>query len=150
MRAVTRPAVVFMLLSILTAPAASAKGVIRVQETNRPLQTYPGVVIRVAKGVSLTVTSADGKGVLTFNDGACSFVGEVRRCYLYGATLDQGGATRPLDIASGTLYINFTDATQPLPLTSQRLGPNGLLMALRTRIGTIITVTGTIDSVASR
>jgi hypothetical protein len=150
MRAVSRRAIAFILLSILAAPAADAKGIIRVQETNRPMQTYSGVVIHVVKGVRLTIRSADGKGVLTFDDGACSFVGEVRRCYLYGATLDQGGATRPLDINSGTLYVNLTGATQPLPLTSQRLAPNELLMALRTRIGTIITVTGTIDSVASR
>jgi hypothetical protein len=145
-----RWAIALTALAIMTTATADAKGIIRVQEVKSPLQTYPGVVIRAVKGTSLTVTSADGKGTLLFKDGACSYIGEVRRCYLYGATLSQGGATRPLDLDRGTLYANFTNLAQPLPNTAERLGPNGVLIAMRTKIGTIITLTGTFDSVANR
>jgi hypothetical protein len=145
-----RRAIALSALAIMTAATADAKGIIRVQEVKSTLQTYPDVVIRAIKGTSLTVTSADGKGTLLFNNGACSFIGEVRRCYLYRATLNQGGASRPLDLDRGTLYINFTAVTQPLPQTSQLLAPNGVLIAMRTKIGTIITLTGTLDSVANR
>ncbi|HME81317.1 MAG TPA: hypothetical protein VKF82_04505, partial [Candidatus Eremiobacteraceae bacterium] len=62
-------------------------------------------------------------------------------------TLDQGGGTHPLDFQRGTVYVNLTDSKQPLSNSSMQLPPQGILLSLTTKVGTIVNMTGTIDKV---
>jgi hypothetical protein len=133
---------------LLAASSASyAKGTIRVQQSNGSVQVYHDVTIRIAQK-ALRVTTADGKGTLIIDKAACSFVGELQVCLPYSIKLDQHGSVNPLDFERGTVYVNLTDAKQQLPLSSTQLPPQGILLSLRTRIGTIVNLSGVIDQVA--
>lgn len=130
----------------LTAPAA-AKGLVRVQQADGSIQEYPNATIDYSKSAkTLKITTADGKGSLLIDQAACSYVGELFRCLLTHMTLTQGGETHPLDFDNGTIYANTTDAKVNFPNSSQGLPPNGIVMTLKTHIGTYITMNGTIDS----
>jgi hypothetical protein len=126
--------------------AAYAKGTVRVQQNNGSVQVYHDVTIRIAQKV-LRVTTADGKGTLIIDKAACSFAGELQTCLPYSIKLDQGGSVKPLDFERGTVYVNLTDARQQLPYSSTQLPPQGILLSLRTKIGTIVNLTGEIDQV---
>ena len=130
----------------LTVPAA-AKGLVRVQQADGSIQEYPNATIDYSKSAkTLKITTADGKGSLLIDQAACSYVGELFRCLLTHMTLTQNGQTHPLDFDNGTIYANTTDAKVNFPSSSQGLPPNGIVMTLKTHIGTYITMTGTIDS----
>ena len=125
---------------------ARATGTVRVQQEDGSVQTYPKAWIEITNK-ALRITTADKKGTLVIDRAACSFVGQVMRCLPYSMTLDQGGGSNPLDFQRGTVYLNLTDTKQPLPLTSKQLPPNGIMLSLTTKIGTIVDVTGLIDKV---
>ncbi len=130
----------------LAAPAG-ATGLVRVQQSDGSVQTYPNVTIRYSKdSKALTITTADGLGVLTVDQAACSYVGAIYRCLLTKMSLTQNGTTQPLDFKTGTIYANTTEGNQNLPLSSQVVPPKGIVMALQTKAGTYISMTGTIDS----
>jgi hypothetical protein len=141
-------ATITLLTSIAGGLAsADAEGVARVQQSDNSVQQYPNVTIRVVKPKALTVTTADGKGTLILDQAACSYSGELQRCLLTHASLRQSGVTKDLDFDKGTVYVNLTEATQPLSHSSATLRPKGVLVAIRSKVGTFITVTGTIDEV---
>ena len=142
----TRLCIAGVLVAFAATGNADAKGTVLVQQSDGSTQTYSDVAIRVVKNKSLNITTSDGVGTLVIDNAACSYVGQVKRCLLYGAQLQQSGATKPIDIVRGTLYANLTGEKQPLPRTSQQIPPKGVLMALTTKIGTSLTLTGTIDS----
>jgi hypothetical protein len=119
---------------------------VRVQQKNGSVQEYPNSSIRYTKASkTLTVTTADGKGTLIIDQAACSFIGQLFRCLLTSASLKQNGVTRPLDFETGTIYANTTDAKINLPMSTQGVPPHGLVMALKTKAGTYLSLTGTID-----
>jgi hypothetical protein len=124
---------------------AGAKGVSIIQKAGKDPERYPGVGITVTKNTSLTVTSPDGKDKLIIDKAACFMVGALQRCLVSGVSLQKNGQTKPLDLESGTVYVNLTNSNQPMSHTSSRLPPKGVLIALKTRIGTYITVDGVID-----
>ena len=139
---------VSMIVVLLAAPLlADAKGTVRVQESDGSVQTYKDATIKVVRNQAIYVTTADGKGTLIIDQAACSYVGEIRRCLPYSAKLQQNGKTSPLDFKDGTIYGNLTDKTLALPLSSQQLPPKGIVMLFKTRIGTFVAVTGTMDEV---
>jgi hypothetical protein len=136
----------FMCTFAIATPA-SAFGVVRVQQKDGSIQEYPNVTIHYSKDAkALTITTADGKGTLTIDQAACSYVGEVYRCLLTHMTLTQNGQTNPLDFSRGTIYANTTGRNLNLPLSSQIIPPRGIVMALTTKAGTYISLIGTIDS----
>lgn len=130
-----------------SAGAVQAKGTARVQQNDGSVQSYADVEIRITNK-TLRLTTADGKGTLVIDKAACSYVGELMRCLPYTMTLDQGGGVHPLDFDRGTVYLNLTDAKQQLSFSSTQLPPRGILLALKTKVGTIITVTGVVDEVS--
>lgn len=128
---------------------ALATGLVRVQQNDGTVQVYPNARIRFAKTArSLSITTADGKGTLTIEQAACSYIGQLYRCLLTQMSLTQNGQTNPLDFENGTLYANTTANPIQLPLSTQTVPAKGIVMALKTKIGTYLSVTGTIDSVA--
>jgi hypothetical protein len=137
-------AVIFILAS---SSAAGATGMVRVQQSDGSVQEYPNATIDYSKDAkSLTITTADRKGVLTIDQAACSYVGALYRCLLTHMSLTQSGTTKPLDFSTGTIYANTTSEKLNLPLASQSVPPRGIVMALKTKVGTYISMTGTIDS----
>jgi len=129
------------------AAPAGAKGILRVQQSNGTVQVYDAVVIRLVSHKALTITSADGKGSLRIDQAACSYAGQLRSCLLYHMTWTQAGETHPIDLVRGTIYVNLTAQQQALPLSSQQLPPNGLLMSFQTKRGTYVSLTGVLDEV---
>ncbi len=135
-----------LALTVATLPA-SATGTLRVQESDGKVNVYPNVVIRLISHKALTITSADGKGVVKIDQAACSYAGELRSCLLYHMEWIQAGQLHPIDLVRGTIYANLTGQRQPLPLSSTQLPPNGVMMAFLTKRGTNVSMTGTIDEV---
>lgn len=130
--------------SLLTV--AQSKGTVRVQQTNGTVQIYNNVAIDIV-GRTLRLTTADGKGTLVIDRAACSYSGEIQVCLPYQATLRQRGTSNPINIAKGTAYVNLTGVKQQLSLSSTQLPSRGILMAIRTKAGTYLTLTGEIDQV---
>ena len=127
-----------------TAPAR-AHGTVRVQQHDGSTQTYTDVNIRIVKGKAMIVSSADGVGKLIIDNAACSYVGDLLRCLLNGVTLDQHHEKKRLELEQGTLYVNFTDQRINMPLSTQSVKPQGVVLAYRTMRGTFVSLHGTID-----
>lgn len=125
---------------------AGAQGTLRAQESDGTVRVYNNVSINVVHQ-TLRVTSADKKGTLIINQAACSYVGTLQRCYPLKVSLEQSGVTKPIDLKSGTIYVNATDQTQQMPLSSQTLPRHGVLLSINTDRGTYVTMTGTVDGI---
>ena len=74
-------------------------------------------------------------------------IGELIRCLPYDATLFQNGAKLHIPLASGTVWLNPSQAYQPMSHSSTEIPPRGVVLAVRTRHGTELTMTGTVDEV---
>jgi hypothetical protein len=136
-----------LLCVLVCTSVAGATGLVRVQQSDGSVQDYPNATIRYTpEAKTLSITTADGKGTLRIDQAACSYIGELYRCLLTRLSLTQNGQTHPLDFESGTVYANTTPAKLQLPLSSQSIPAHGILMALRTKAGTFISLTGTVDS----
>ena len=131
-------------LVTLSLGAAHATGTVHVQQFNGATRTYKNVSVRVNDS-NLALTSSDGKGTLVVGKAACTQVGNLVRCVAYDATLNQNGDTYHIPIKTGTLWLNPTGATQPLSYSSTQLQPHGVMLSLRTKAGTYVSLTGTID-----
>jgi hypothetical protein len=138
-------AAAFCMLAIATG-TARANGVVRVQQSDGSVREYPQTAMRWT-GQTLWLHSADGKGILEITTAACSDTGNLVRCLPYSMTLHQSGAKRPIAVANGTIYMNFSVAAHHVPYSSELLKAHHLLVALRTQHGTYITVRGDVDEV---
>jgi hypothetical protein len=134
-----------MVATVLGTGNASAFGVVNVQRSDGTTSTYPGAVISFV-GKTLHVISADEKGTMVIERDACSYRGPIVMCLPTRFLLRQNGSERPIELESGTVYLNLTNRTQTLPFSSQRLPGRGILISVHTRHGTSINVNGTIDS----
>jgi hypothetical protein len=133
-----------LLLSI--AAVARAEGTARIQQADGSVNTYHNVKIQIVNK-TLTMTSADGKGTLMIYRAACAYQGQILACLPTGTSLIQGGTVSPIKLVSGTVYANMTDTPQNLANSSTQLPPHSILMALKTRRGTYVSLNGTIDKV---
>lgn len=125
---------------------ASATGTALIQHIDGSKKTYTGVRI-VVLNESMAITSRDGKGTVVIGKAACTKVGELVECLPYDATLFQSGQTVHIALQSGTVWLNPTKATVQLSHSTTRLPPRGVLLAVRTRRGTYVTLTGVVDEV---
>ena len=48
------------------------------------------------------------------------------------------------------MYANLTDTTQQLPYSSTQMGPHSMILAFKTKRGTYVNFTGTIDRVTNK
>ncbi len=138
-------AIAALVTSVAIAAPAAAKGTVRIQQADGSVQTYDNVTLKRHAEDALYVTTADGDGTLVITKGACSYVGNLLRCLLDQAELQQGGTTTRLDFEQGTLFANLTNSKQNLLNSSQGLLPGGVLVALRSPRGTYINISGTIE-----
>jgi hypothetical protein len=126
---------------------ANATGTAEIQPPNGPTKTYRHVHIAIWND-DMAVTSADGKGTVVFGKAACTKVGALIRCLPYDAMLFQNGQQLHIVLRSGgTVWLNPSHATQHLSQSSTQLPPRGVLLAVQTRRGTYVTLTGTVDEV---
>jgi hypothetical protein len=134
-------------ISFVVSPvAAGATGTINIHHKGGNVSTYRDVEIKVFSG-SLFLTSGDGNGTIVVTRAACSYQEKLIVCLPTSAALIQAGETNALNLKSGTIYLNYTTAVQPLARSSEKLGPNSIMVALSTRNGTFINVRGRIDQV---
>ena len=97
----------------------------------------------------MALTSSDGVGTLVIGKAACSKVSALIRCLPYDATLYQNGEKLHFELASGTVWLNPTTTEQPLSYTSAHIPPRGVLMAVSTKNGQTVSLTGTVDEVGN-
>jgi len=137
---------VFLTLPTLCGGGALANGVVRVQQNDGSVREYPQTAMRWT-GQTLWLHSADGKGVLEVTTAACSYAGNLVRCLPYAIILHQNGVKHPIAVAQGTIYMNFSDQAHQVPYSSQSLAAHHLMVAIRTKRGTYITVRGHVDEI---
>jgi hypothetical protein len=125
---------------------ASAKGVTLIAERSGKAKTYSNVNIALDRQ-TLTLRTADGKGILKIVTGACSFDNSVQRCLPYSVMLTQNGKTHPIAIDYGSVFLNLTNEAHHLPLSSDMLAPRTILVLFKTAHGTYVTSKGTVDEV---
>ncbi|MGA8533775.1 MAG: hypothetical protein WB615_06685 [Candidatus Tumulicola sp.] len=131
----------------LSAPCtARAEGTVRIQHADGSVDSYPHSKIRIIHN-TLNISTADGKGTLVVYRAACSYQSEVMVCLPTGLTLIQSGEVEPLDLLTGTVYLNMTDSAQQLMYSTTQLPPKSILLAFKTKRGTYATMSGTIDKV---
>jgi len=143
-----QPAAVAAAIALLAAPAlpARATGTVVIAFGDGSSSTYSNVHI-IVWNESMAITSADGKGTVVFGKAACTKAGELVECLPYDATLFQNGEKTRIALQSGTVWLNPSNAYQPLSHSSAQLPPHGVLLAVKTKRGTEVTLTGVVDEV---
>ncbi len=132
--------------SSLVPVCADAKGSVRVQQPDGAVQTYDNATFHVVNK-TIEIRTADGAGTLIITDAACTLGdNKILTCLPYAMELKQNGQTRELDFHRGTVYYNKSDSKQTLSRSSTQLPPNGVLGALKSKRGTYVTFSGTLDS----
>lgn len=140
------PVAFAVVVSLFAAGSAGATGTVVIQQRDGTTKTYAGVRIAI-RDESMAITSSDGKGTFVLGKAACTKVGELLRCIPYDATLYQYGDKRHVPLTSGTVYINPSQAAQPLTHSSARLPARGVLLSIKTKAGTYVSLTGRVDEV---
>ena len=133
-------------MAALQIGPASATGTVRILQRDGSHKTYTNVRITV-RDQAMWITSSDGQGTLVFGKAACTKMDELLECLPYDATLYQNGEKRHIRLKSGTVWLNPTKATQLLTRFSTRVPPHGVLLAVETKAGTYVTLTGVVDEI---
>jgi len=135
-----------VLVCASNVSTARASGTIVIHHQGKTADTYEDVDIRVLSG-ELFLTSDDGDGTFVVNEAACSYQGQIIVCYPKSVALVQDGEAHLIDLASGTIYLNYTDADQKMSWSSSKLPSHGVLLSFTTKAGTFVTLRGRIDQV---
>lgn len=138
---------IFTIIFALTAfSRAGATGTAVIAQADGSTKSYANVRITIWNE-SMAVTSSDGQGTVVFGKASCTKVGELVRCLPWDATLFQNGGKLHIALQRGTVWLNPTSDYQSLSNSTQKIAPHGVLMAVRTKRGTYVTLTGTVDEV---
>ena len=95
----------------------------------------------------MAITSSDGRGTIVFGKAACTRLTALILCIPYDATLEQYGKSFHVPLASGTVYLNPTQHPQRLSHSSTTIPPRGVLLSVRTKRGTYVSLSGVVDQV---
>jgi len=125
---------------------ARAAGTVVIAMRDGSTKSYNNVHV-VIWNESMAVTSSDGQGTVVFGKASCTKVGELVRCLPWDAMLFQNGNKVHIALQSGTVWLNPTNSYQSLSDSSEKIAPHGVLLAVRTKRGTYVTLTGTVDEV---
>ncbi len=143
---------IFIAIALAVAVAAvssrpaRATGTVVIAYTDGTSKLYHDVRVTIFNE-SLAITSADGQGTVVLGKASCTKIDELVRCLTYDATLFQNGGKLHIPLQSGTVWLNPTQAYQPLSRSSAEIPPRGVLLAVKTRRGIEVTMTGTVDEV---
>jgi hypothetical protein len=135
-----------LLLAACLPSAAGATGTVVIQRGDGVSKTYSNVRIAI-RDESMAISSGDGQGMLVLGKAACTKLGELLRCIPYDATLYQYGEKRHIPLASGTVWLNPSQSPQTLTHSSAQLPPRGVIMLIKTKAGTYVSLTGRVDEV---
>jgi hypothetical protein len=130
----------------LSPAAADATATINIHHKSGTVNTYRDVEVKIFSG-SLFLTTDDGDGTIVVTRAACSYQGKIIVCLPTSAALVQDGESNALSLRNGTIYLNYTNDSQPLSRSSAKLPANSIMLALTTTDGTSINVRGQIDQV---
>lgn len=135
-------------IGILAIPPAAARatGTVVIAMRDGSSRTYNNVHVTIWNE-SMAVTSSDGQGTVVFGKASCTKVGELVKCLPWDATLFQNGEKLHVALQRGTVWLNPTTDYQSLTGSSQKIAPHGVLLAVRTKRGTYVTLTGVVDEV---
>jgi len=133
------------MLAVPVSPAF-ATGTVVVLQRDGSEKTYTNVRISI-RNESMAITSSDGQGTIVLGKAACTKVGALLECLPYDATLLQNGQKTHISLQSGTVWLNPSSSAQTLSHSSTQLPPRGVLLAVRTKKGTYVTLTGVVDEV---
>jgi hypothetical protein len=125
---------------------ARATGTVHILQRDGSTKTYTNVRIFI-RNESMAITSSDGQGTLVLGKAACTKVDELLECLPYDATLLQYGLSIHIPLQSGTVWLNPSKTDQRLTHSWAELPPRGVMLALRTKRGTYVTMTGIVDEV---
>jgi hypothetical protein len=128
------------------ANPARAGGTATIAQIDGSIEKYDSVSVAIIHK-NLFVTTHDGKGTLVIQRAACAYQGELMVCFPTAVTLVQASASKPLDLRSGTIYLNLTDSAQPLALSTTKVPAQSVLLSFTTKRGTYVSVSGRIDRV---
>jgi len=139
---------VLAALAAAAAPSvpAQATGTVHILQRDGSTRTYTHVRIFI-RNESMAITSSDGQGTLVLGKAACTKVGDLLECLPYDATLFQNGTQFHIALQSGTVWLNPGKTEQRLTHSWTELPPRGVMLAIRTKRGTYVTMTGTVDEV---
>ncbi|MGC1380653.1 MAG: hypothetical protein WA814_06470 [Candidatus Baltobacteraceae bacterium] len=135
-----------LALACVPLARAAATGTVRIEQPDGSAKTYFNVRI-VIWNESMAFTSSDGQGTVVLGKAACAKIGELVRCLPYDATLFQGGRTLHIALQTGTVWLNPSQSTQTLSHSTTQLPPRGVLLAVKTKKGTYVTLTGVVDKI---
>ena len=136
-----------LIIGIAIVPStAMATGTVVIAQRDGSTKTYSDVRI-IIWNESMAVTSSDGQGTVVFGKASCTKVGDLVKCLPWDATLFQNGAKLHVALQSGTVWLNPTTDYQSLNDSSEKIAPHGVLLAVRTKRGTYVTLTGIVDEV---
>jgi|SRR5579863_3170855 len=133
-------------IAAVSPALARATGTAVISLPDGSQRTYAGVRI-VIWNESMAMTSNDGQGTVVIGKASCTKIGELVRCLPWDATLYQNGTKLHIALKSGTVWLNPSSTTQQLSNSSTQLPPRGVLLAMETKRGTYVTLTGTVDEV---
>lgn len=140
-------AIVIALYGVAASPyRALASGTARIQQPDGNVKVYKDVLIRI-KNKAMALTSHDHAGTIILGKAACTKVGDLFRCIPYDATLEQYGKSVHITLAAGTVYLNPTKTAQTLTYSSTKIPPHGVLLSIRTKRGTYVSLSGVVDQV---
>jgi len=141
-------ALALFLIGTILIPCrpANATGTAVISQADGSRRTYTGVRI-VIWNESMALTSSDGAGTVVIGKASCTKIGELVRCLPWDATLFQNGNKVHIALKSGTVWLNPSGTIQALSHSSTQLPPRGVLLAMETKRGTYVTLTGTVDEV---
>jgi len=132
-------------ITVLTAAAADARGTVIIQHAGSgAIDVYHGARITVT-GDRLEVTSPDGAGTLLIDRAACVYQHLILVCLPTQVAYRHAGATKPLDLTTGTVYANLTGAPHRLSYSTDQMPPRSVVISLNTARGTYLSVRGRID-----
>jgi hypothetical protein len=115
---------------------ALASGTARIQQTNGSVNTYSGMRLQILPH-SVVLRSPDGQDEVSM---LCESGGDgISVCRPQAFYFQRGAKAYSIPLRQGTVYINTSDDAQTLPLSSTRVPPHSILLALQTRRGTYIT-----------
>ena len=134
------------IFALAYSPPARAEGTAVIVQSDGSSKSYSNVHIAI-RDASMAITSSDGQGMLVLGKAACTKIGELVRCLPYDATLLQNGTSLHIPLQSGTVWLNPTDAPEQLSHSSAKLQARGVLLAVKTKRGTYVTLTGVVDEV---
>jgi hypothetical protein len=133
-------------VAAVSGTPARAVGTATIQQPDGNQKTYANVRI-IIWNESLALTSSDGKSTVVIGKASCTKIGELVRCLPWDATLFQNGQKVHIPLQSGTVWLNPSGSMQQLSHSTTQIPPRGVLLAIKTKRGTYVTLEGVVDEV---